>query len=76
MATRSSTPAIENSMDRGVQWATVHGFKKSWTELSTTYMKSVQQKIWQRLFFLRIQLDLQSDSVDISAIDSFYKFNL
>ena len=46
MATRPSILAIENSMDRGVWRATVHGFKKSWTQLSTTYMKSApQQKI-------------------------------
>lgn len=42
MAARSSIPAIENSMDRGLM-ATVHG-SKSWTELSTTYMK-VPEKI-------------------------------
>ena len=25
---------LENSMDRGAQWATVHGVTKSWTQLS------------------------------------------
>ena len=25
---------LENSMDRGVWWATVHGVAKSWTQLS------------------------------------------
>ena len=26
---------LENSMDRGVWWASVHGVIKSWTQLST-----------------------------------------
>ena len=26
---------LENSMDRGAWWATVHGVTKSWTQLST-----------------------------------------
>ena len=26
---------LENSMDRGVWWASVHGVAKSWTQLST-----------------------------------------
>ena len=25
---------LDNSMDRGVLWATLHGVKRSWTELS------------------------------------------
>ena len=25
---------LENSMDRGIWWATVHGVSKSWTQLS------------------------------------------
>ena len=25
---------LENSMDRGVWWATIHGVTKSWTQLS------------------------------------------
>ena len=25
---------LENSMNRGAQWATVHGVKKNWTQLS------------------------------------------
>ena len=28
---------LENSMDRGVRWATVHGVAKSWTRLSDKY---------------------------------------
>ena len=32
MATHSSIIAMENSMDRGAWWATVHGVAKSWTE--------------------------------------------
>ena len=27
-------PCLENSMDRGAWWATVHGVAKSWTGLS------------------------------------------
>ena len=26
---------LENSIDRGAWWVTVHGFAKSWTQLST-----------------------------------------
>ena len=26
---------LENSMDRGAWWVTVHGVKKNWTQLST-----------------------------------------
>ena len=36
---RNGTPllysCLENSMDRGAWWATVHGVTKSWTQLST-----------------------------------------
>ena len=31
---------LENSMDRGAQWATVHGVTKNWTRLSTLFLKS------------------------------------
>ena len=31
MATHSSILALENPMDRGAWWATVHGVAKSWT---------------------------------------------
>ena len=31
IATHSSILAMENSMDRGAWWATVHGVTKSWT---------------------------------------------
>ena len=31
MATHSSYSCLENSMDRGAWWATVHGVTKSWT---------------------------------------------
>ena len=30
---------LENSMDRGASWATVHGASKSWTLLSTHYWR-------------------------------------
>jgi len=29
-------PCLENPMDRGAWWATVHGVTKSWTQLSKT----------------------------------------
>ena len=34
MATHSSILDLENSMDRGAWWATVHGIAKSWTRLN------------------------------------------
>ena len=34
MATRSSNSCLENLLDRGAWWATVHGIEKSWTWLS------------------------------------------
>ena len=34
MATHSCILAWKNHMDRGAWWATVHGFTKSWTQLS------------------------------------------
>ena len=34
MATHSSISCLENPMDRGAWWATVHGVTKSWTRLS------------------------------------------
>ena len=34
MATHSSYSCLENSMDRGAWWATVHGVTKSWTWLT------------------------------------------
>ena len=33
MATHSSILGLENPMDRGAWWATVHGIEKSWTQL-------------------------------------------
>ena len=33
MAPHSSTLFLENPMDRGAWWATVHGVTKSWTRL-------------------------------------------
>ena len=39
---------LENSMDRGALWATVHGVKKSWTQLSNvkevTHIKEVMNR--------------------------------
>ena len=40
MATHSSYSCLENSMDRGAWWATVHGVTKSWTWLSNTQRTS------------------------------------
>ena len=34
MAAHSSILALENPMDRGAWWATVHGVAKSWMQLS------------------------------------------
>ena len=34
LATHSSILALENPMDVGAWWATVHGVAKSWTQLS------------------------------------------
>ena len=34
---------LENSMDRGVWWATVHGVSNSWTQLSDTLSLSLSQ---------------------------------
>ena len=35
---------LENSMDRGAWWATVHGVAKSWTQLSTHTHKLLDLK--------------------------------
>jgi len=32
---------LENPMDRGAWWATVHGFTKSWTQLSTRHISHI-----------------------------------
>ena len=34
-------PCLENSMDRGAWWATVHGVTKSWTRLTVQFSHSV-----------------------------------
>ena len=36
-----ATHSLENSMDRGAWWATVHGVTKSWTRLSDLLLKSL-----------------------------------
>ena len=38
MKTHSSISCLENSMDRGAWWATVHGISNSQTRLSTQYV--------------------------------------
>ena len=40
---------LENSMDRGALWATVHGVIKSWTQLSDTF--TFIQTMYQELLF-------------------------
>ena len=36
---------LENSMDRGDWWATIHGAAKSWTRLSTVMLAQTQSEI-------------------------------
>ena len=36
---------LENSMDRGDWWATIHGVAKSWTRLSTVVLAQTQLEI-------------------------------
>ena len=40
---------LENPMDRGAWWATVHGVTKSWTQMSNLACKHVHQKTVQRI---------------------------
>ena len=42
---------LENSMDRGAWWATVHGVPKSWTQLSNEHNTAPYKPSWgpQRL---------------------------
>ena len=46
---------LENSMDRGAWWATVHGVIKSWTQLSTHTYPHLFQKL---LFFRFVKIRL------------------
>ena len=40
-------PCLENSMDRGAWWATVHGVEKSWSQTwLSTHTHKQQQKIF------------------------------
>ena len=50
MATLSSTRVLENPMDGGAWWATVHGVAKSWTQLSdfTFFLSLTYQKIMRK----------------------------
>ena len=49
MATHSSVLCMGNPMERGIWWATVHGFTKSWTRLTTLltlpYILIMQRKV-------------------------------
>ena len=47
MATHSSTLCLENSMDGGAWWATVHGVTKSQTQLSDFTMTKQKEEIEQ-----------------------------
>ena len=40
MATHPKYSHLENFMDRGTRWATVHGVAKSWTRLSDLHFTS------------------------------------
>ena len=54
MATHSSISCLENSMDRGAWWATVHGVAESQTQLSKQQRsgKLGEQNIDLSIFFL------------------------
>ena len=51
-ATHSS--CLENPMDRGIQWATVHGATKSQTQMNN--WAHVEKKIKRKTFFVLIQI--------------------
>ena len=42
---------LENSLDRGAWWATVHGFTKSWTWLSEWACTCLERCFWKRQAF-------------------------
>ena len=45
---------LENSMDRGAWWATVHGVAKNWTLLSKAFDCVDHNKLWEILKEMRI----------------------
>ena len=59
MATHSSISCLENSMDRGAWWATVHGVAESQTQLSKQQHsgKLGEQNIDLSIFFLTTECE-------------------
>ena len=47
---------LENSMDRGAWWATVHGVAKSWTQLSDYHSLTPARKF--KMSFQKLSLNL------------------
>ena len=39
---------LENSMERGACWVTVHGVAKTWTQLSVHIHMHARARIWER----------------------------
>ena len=50
---------LENSMDRGAWWATVHGVAKSWTQLSDFDFTSLRTYIWAPQIVLVVKSPVQ-----------------
>ena len=47
---------LDNSMDRGTWWATVHGVAKSWTRLSNSHFNEQQSGILGDFLFIQYPL--------------------
>ena len=43
---------LENPMDRGACWATIHGVTKSWTQLSNKHLRYAVKLIGNKLILL------------------------
>ena len=55
-------PCLENSMDRGAWWVTVHGVAKTWTQLSTQTLKErPRSTAWFADLTCRIPWGLEHD---------------
>ena len=61
---------LENSMDRGALWATVHGFGKSWTQLNNWYFDFQRGK---KRRMVKRSLDMQKVMFLVSLISSLNK---